>query len=115
MHLYLHYAHLYTLNRNILFFIVSYAHVLVIKILYFTACALGRYGQNCSEGCSANCLNPQCNHETGECIDGCKDGWQGFNCTHSVFLLFKDYIVLIIYQISFYISKGKCMIQRSVH
>ncbi|XP_052105008.1 receptor-type tyrosine-protein phosphatase epsilon-like [Mytilus californianus] len=45
------------------------------------ACDVGKYGKDCLEECSENCLNQQCNHVTGECSIGCTDGWQGFNCT----------------------------------
>lgn len=61
----------------------------------FTECNNGSYGNNCLEKCSANCLNTPCNHSTGECTDGCKDGWQGFNCSQSLFLIFKETVLLI--------------------
>ncbi|XP_052071240.1 multiple epidermal growth factor-like domains protein 10 isoform X1 [Mytilus californianus] len=44
-------------------------------------CQDSKYGKNCLETCSANCVNPQCNKLTGECIGGCNDGWQEFECT----------------------------------
>lgn len=60
--------------------------ILFCVILIFLACQDGKYGKNCLKTCSANCVNPQCNKMTGECIGGCNDGWQELECTQSLFL-----------------------------
>ncbi|XP_052256587.1 uncharacterized protein LOC127861905 isoform X2 [Dreissena polymorpha] len=61
---------------------------------------VGRYGHNCTNSCSENCLhNSSCNHVNGECLYGCKSGYDygsdkkcnvscilgtyGLNCTKS--------------------------------
>ncbi|CAC5376554.1 unnamed protein product [Mytilus coruscus] len=44
-------------------------------------CNYGFYGNGCIKKCSRNCHMPHCNHITGECVGGCKNGWMGFNCT----------------------------------
>ncbi|XP_076114506.1 uncharacterized protein LOC143082356 [Mytilus galloprovincialis] len=44
-------------------------------------CNNGSFGKDCLEQCSANCWNTKCNHVTGKCVGGCKDGWQAFNCS----------------------------------
>ena len=44
---------------------------------------LGKYGENCSNGCSGHCKGVNrfaCNHIDGSCSDGCADGWTGPNC-----------------------------------
>ncbi|VDI50988.1 Hypothetical predicted protein [Mytilus galloprovincialis] len=47
------------------------------------ACNGGKYGKDCLQECSANCLTPPCDHITGECSNGCNDGWLGSNCTQT--------------------------------
>ncbi|VDI83389.1 Hypothetical predicted protein [Mytilus galloprovincialis] len=44
-------------------------------------CDNGFYGSGCLAKCSFNCNISPCNHISGECIGGCKNGWMGFNCT----------------------------------
>ncbi|VDI77999.1 Hypothetical predicted protein [Mytilus galloprovincialis] len=41
----------------------------------------GTYGKDCLATCSTHCLYPQCHGVTGECLVGCNDGWQGFDCS----------------------------------
>ncbi|KAK6991252.1 receptor-type tyrosine-protein phosphatase alpha, partial [Biomphalaria glabrata] len=44
-------------------------------------CSLGNYGFNCSENCSSQCRNNSgCEPISGECIDGCEDGYISPNC-----------------------------------
>lgn len=57
----------------------------------FTECNDGSYGKDCLEKCSENCWNTKCNHVTGKCIGGCKDGWRGFNCSQSMFFFSKKH------------------------
>ncbi|CAG2250517.1 unnamed protein product [Mytilus edulis] len=45
------------------------------------ACDEGKFGGQCLQDCSANCLSSPCDHITGQCIAGCIKGWEGFNCT----------------------------------
>lgn len=47
----------------------------------FTECESGFYGPKCLYACSSTCKTPhKCHHVTGNCDDGCKDGWQGMKC-----------------------------------
>lgn len=47
-----------------------------------TACDFGFNGSQCQQLCSVNCIKESCYHTNGECIGGCKSGWNGFNCTN---------------------------------
>lgn len=44
-------------------------------------CTVDRYGNNCTETCSANCYLRSCN-ETGFCTSGCEKGFWGKKCEH---------------------------------
>lgn len=75
--------------------------------LCFTACNGGKYGKDCLQECSANCLTPPCDHITGECSNGCNDGWLGSNCTQSLFLFSID---VHSFKLSLILSKSKICI-----
>nr|XP_034313029.1 uncharacterized protein LOC105342354 [Crassostrea gigas] len=45
-----------------------------------TECSKGLYGINCSDQCSESCLGRACDM-TGACLRGCKDGFDGKECT----------------------------------
>ncbi|XP_038068352.1 uncharacterized protein LOC119737808 [Patiria miniata] len=48
-----------------------------------TPCPLGYYGEICTQSC--NCRDNQaCNEESGDCIDGCADGYRGAACDQDV-------------------------------
>ncbi|XP_059151900.1 receptor-type tyrosine-protein phosphatase T-like [Physella acuta] len=42
-------------------------------------CHPGFYGNKCKKEC-VNCVDKQCNHETGKCNKGCKAGYMGDRC-----------------------------------
>ncbi|XP_052085569.1 multiple epidermal growth factor-like domains protein 11 [Mytilus californianus] len=44
-------------------------------------CPIGRYGDECSDKCSSNCLTQPCEPDFGRCTDGCKSGFSGERCT----------------------------------
>lgn len=45
------------------------------------ACQPGKFGSNCMQTCSTHCSgNGSCNQITGDCDNGCKDGWTGSKC-----------------------------------
>lgn len=49
--------------------------------ILFTECDTGFYGHKCQDPCNSNCkISRVCHHITGECTDGCKDGWHGKQC-----------------------------------
>lgn len=60
---------------------------IIANFTMFTACQTGTYGKDCLATCSTNCLNQHCNEVSGECFE-CHTGWQGFNCTQSLFFVF---------------------------
>ena len=38
----------------------------------------------CKDTCSQHCQDPRsCDHITGTCVGGCRDGWIGSKCTES--------------------------------
>lgn len=44
-------------------------------------CPPGYFGEGCREGCSDHCIkNELCDHITGECSNGCQDGYTGVRC-----------------------------------
>lgn len=45
------------------------------------ACQHGKFGSECQQTCSTHCSgNGSCNLITGDCDNGCKDGWTGSKC-----------------------------------
>lgn len=54
--------------------------------MYFLilVCVSGHYGTNCHKRCSGYCIkNEPCDHVSGVCPDGCKDGYTGKLCNNS--------------------------------
>ena len=46
-----------------------------------TECDAGHFGLMCKDECSPNCEGSfSCDHVTGSCDRGCKDGWIGSRC-----------------------------------
>ena len=52
----------------------------MFKNNYIVACESGRYGIDCSQICSTNCIDV-CNRADGSCR--CKPGWKGLTCSKS--------------------------------
>ena len=50
------------------------------RMFYYTECASGSFGQNCSETC--HCANDVgCHHGNGSCpLGSCASGWKGESC-----------------------------------
>lgn len=49
--------------------------------ILLTACPHGYFGLDCLHKCSTYCRgNGSCNHITGVCDEGCKDGLSGSQC-----------------------------------
>ncbi|XP_067678434.1 multiple epidermal growth factor-like domains protein 10 [Haliotis asinina] len=62
-----------------------------------TVCDFGSYGSDCSEACSSRqCKgdNSRCHHVAGECVEGCKTGRDGADCTQVSELKTHDPLVL---------------------
>ena len=63
-------------------------------------CGKGFYGEVCTSVCSErNCYNNEiCNFQTGRCVGGCQDGWNGTTCTSGEYTLvvFFNFILNII-------------------
>uniref|UniRef100_A0A2C9L293 EGF-like domain-containing protein n=1 Tax=Biomphalaria glabrata TaxID=6526 RepID=A0A2C9L293_BIOGL len=59
--------------------------ITVLKIFDYiyssSECPSGQYGHLCLNICSPNCGgNEKCDHVTGSCLEGCKDGFTGHHC-----------------------------------
>ena len=63
---------------------VCTVHYVDNKFYFHLECTNGYYGQNCSNSCSSNCRKQYgkttCDPVNGECLQNCKDGWQGPLC-----------------------------------
>lgn len=52
-------------------------------LLICTECSPGYFGVSCREECKGHCINNEpCNHVTGMCLNGCKDGFIGTLCNN---------------------------------
>lgn len=60
---------------------VSNNMILYISIL---VCTAGYYGENCSSRCGYCLDNLACHPVTGNCIKGCKPGYQKQMCTEGI-------------------------------
>ncbi|XP_046553388.1 multiple epidermal growth factor-like domains protein 10 isoform X1 [Haliotis rubra] len=61
---------------------VLYVRLGIVFILI--SCQSGKYGSNCSKSCdSRHCETApvSCDHVTGACVAGCREGWIGADCT----------------------------------
>ena len=55
---------------------------LLISYRICLECPSGYFGNDCKSECSANCFdNTLCDHTNGTCLRGCKDGYEGEQCT----------------------------------
>ena len=64
--------------------------------MFFTACASGTHGQDCSQNCT--CQNgAQCDPISGHCT--CRPGWQGLSCDKG--MSNTAAIVIMIFSVSF--------------
>ena len=53
-----------------------------------TECDAGHFGLMCKDECSPNCEDSlSCDHVTGSCDGGCKDGWTGLRCENGMYSL----------------------------
>lgn len=46
----------------------------------FPGCISGKWGDNCANTCSENCLEQGCNIQTGSCGGGCREWYTGKFC-----------------------------------
>ncbi|XP_065938479.1 receptor-type tyrosine-protein phosphatase epsilon isoform X4 [Magallana gigas] len=52
-------------------------------------CPLGYFGKGCTEHCSGHCIKGEpCDHISGECTNGCQDGYTGVRCSDSYDAIF---------------------------
>ena len=55
--------------------------------IYFTECAVGLFGNNCSKNCSLTCGNPGvCHKVTDHCNGSCLAGWEGAMCENGKYV-----------------------------
>lgn len=75
--------HLFTLNANVHWFLLIFIILLTYRInLLCIECPPEYFGMYCKELCSGHCINNKpCHHVSGECSNGCKDGYIGSLCT----------------------------------
>lgn len=53
----------------------------LLRLNRISECQTGYYGQDCSIPCSKNCdVSRECDRFTGQCNEGCKEGWTGNTC-----------------------------------
>ena len=50
---------------------------------HFSVCSSGSFGSGCSRTCHCADDGP-CDPRTGECAEGCADGWTGQACAQAV-------------------------------
>lgn len=56
-------------------------NVFELSSFLYSECDSGFFGLMCKDECSLYCLDPlSCDHVTGSCDGGCKDGWIGSRC-----------------------------------
>lgn len=71
----------------------DYQYVVIISMLWlpvccynlyvccdYQVCVPGFYGWMCSSKCSRHCVNGECHHINGTCLQGCNSGWKGDKC-----------------------------------
>ena len=64
--------------------VVKIASLKLFNLLISVECQPGLYGIECKDNCSKHCLDPMnCDHMTGQCVDGCANGWIGQKCIES--------------------------------
>lgn len=69
-------------------------------IIPLIECPAGQFGSGCIKRCSEYCLiRDRCNHISGECKNGCLDGFVGTHCNNCKIYL----LVMLIYNI------GECL------
>lgn len=57
-----------------------------------SVCSIGYYGMGCRGKCSAYCVNNEpCDHVSGECSNGCQDGYIGIYCNSCKKLITSDF------------------------
>lgn len=74
-------------------------------------CFSGLYGKECNLNCSQFCHGKVCYQTTGECVNGCKDGYIGGLCTiRKIWTLIHDKFFCIIYIFKLQIEYNECII-----
>lgn len=70
--------------------------VFKFTISLFLACPAGTYGQNCSSHCGHCSNRTSCDHVTGQCRQGCLDGYHGDLCQDGLLTFFFLFVCLYI-------------------
>ena len=69
------------------YFLLELAVIYMNNVVFisFKECAIGYYGNGCSEECG-HCIDQNgCHHLNGTCSNGCKEGYMGDLCKTSIF------------------------------
>lgn len=62
-------------------------HYWHFNIFFFLLeCEPGTFGIDCALTCGRCSGNGSCDHETGYCTNGCRDGWLGTKCNRSKYI-----------------------------
>ena len=70
-----------------------------------TECPHGFFGDQCLKICSKYCSNNlKCNHISGDCFSGCKDGYLGRNCSEGKHLsiIYNSFVFIFIKYVFFH-------------
>lgn len=57
--------------------------LLTTMLNIYSVCPGGKYGHECTGECGFCQDGKPCDHVSGICTNGCKDGWSGDKCKNS--------------------------------
>ena len=86
-------------SLSLVFVDKNYRYFMSLRCFY-PDCIYGRYGKECLENCSSNCVGVACN-QTGFCTNGCVAGWTGLFCEGNRYCVDVCALVKKIYFIDF--------------
>ena len=109
----MHTLHKYSLLQDYVIHKYVIIRLIYHTIVDFSVCVAGHFGSNCASTCSGNCVNDEhCNHITGNCDNGCKDGYyETNNCSMGNLQIYQRVSILSFKQTSsMQFGKGICSV-----